>query len=475
MAPKPVAIDRFPGLDLRQDATEWPGAVDCLNVDFEPGRIKTRPGLDSFWAGSDVIFLFAYEWNGEALIAVTDTTPANLHAIDSTPPVISTTTPTATPFKTSAAAIGTPLATYVYVQSGGVIRRWAPATFTWSAPAGMPATAGVLTTTATDNRLVVCSNGADSKVSFSDAGAPETFGVNNYVQLRPGDGEGIAGATVFNNQTFIFKSTKFFVFYGQSVDSTGQPIFNYRTVEGVGLHISQSQGVCTGPDGVYFFGEDGIYRTTGGPPQRISDPLRPFFTGREVPSYWQGGVWNKLGQYQTLKWYDGALYAVVSRGAGNPALLVFDPAINAWSFWEIGARTLATVGSGVYGAQQLFLGTAAGISRLDPDSIVDDAGAAITSRYRSGFMDMGAPGLKTIRDTIVEGVGIPTLKWSVDYGTLNTGSPIVLGTAPATDASRQSYAVQGRRFSYQLGASGGAWAVNYLQPNVIAERPGYVA
>jgi hypothetical protein len=473
MAPKGIRIDRFPGLDLRQDVTEWPGAVDCLNVEFVPGRIRTRPGTTVEWTGTAAPFLFTHG-NLEGVIVVSTSAFSDLRAIRSGVTIATTTAPASSPYRFSAAAIGTPTAAYVYVQAGSAIRRWEEDTDTWSTPAGMPANPGTLTTTAADNRLVVCDD-SESKVWFSDPGAPETFGANNYVQLRPGDGEGIGGAAVYNNQTFVFKRSKFFVFYGQSTDSTGEPVFNYRVVDGVGLGVSQSQGVCTGADGVYFIGHDGIYRTTGGVPTRISDPLRPFFASlQELPPYWQGSAWVQSSQYQCLAWHDGCLYAVVSRLVGTPALIVFDPTTNAWSWWEIGALTVAAPSPADSGNRDLLFGTLTGISRLDRDKTVDGASTAIVSRYRSGFMDLGDAGKKTIRETIVEGIGAPRLQWSSDYGALNTGSIVTLGTSPAESTSRQSYAVQGRRFSYQVGASSGAWAVNYLQPNVLAERPAYV-
>jgi hypothetical protein len=91
---------------------------------------------------------------------------------------------------------------------------------------------------------------------FSDAGAPETYSANNYVHLIPGDGEEIIGVCTFGNQLFVFKESKIFVFYGTATDSTGNPVFNYRTVV-VGLYW-RLHDYITGnwlrpsPDGVYF-------------------------------------------------------------------------------------------------------------------------------------------------------------------------------------------------------------------------------
>jgi hypothetical protein len=55
------------------------------------------------------------------------------------------------------------------------------------------------------------------------------------VDLTPNDGEVITEWRVGAATLFVFKQTKFFVFYGNSTDGSGNPVFNYRSVDlGVG-------------------------------------------------------------------------------------------------------------------------------------------------------------------------------------------------------------------------------------------------
>lgn len=486
---KPVPIDRFPGLDLRQDPSEWPGALDVLNVEFIPGGIRSRPGSLLFNSTvTDAFFLFASETTGgSVIIAVSDTFAGggNTYVLNTSGGIISTLAGVGSvgDLNTSAVSIGSPAFSYVYLQTGGTIRRWNGST--WATPAGMPTSPGVLSLSPTDNRLVVISG---SRVSFSDPGAPEVFGANNYVELRPGDGEVINGAAVFNNQLFVFKRTKFFVFYGTSTDpSTGQPVFNYRTVEGIGK-IGSAQSVAVGPDGVYFLGLGGIYRTAGGMPVRISDPMRPFFSpmgpfgGLELVRsigahpYWTRHPHDPIGTHQVLHWYAGKLYASLSTVQRSvTALLVFDPALNVWSYWEMNSQGFVSLRNNRDGRPALFVGRGGSGMVEMSELLTQDADVDFPSLYRSGFMDFGTPGPKTIRETLLEGTGTPILRWSRDYGTLDGGTTMTLGTAPALGRSRQSVAVQGRRFSYQLESARPAWTVNYIEPHIMAERPVWVS
>jgi hypothetical protein len=105
-----------------------------------------------------------------------------------------------------------------------------------------------------DNRLAMLDWGSSSMsslVRFSDAGVPETFGANNYVDLTPGDGEHVNRLVAWGGDLYAFKDTKSFVFYGNSVDSSGNPVFNYRTVA-VGAGLASGAAHAIAPEGIYF-------------------------------------------------------------------------------------------------------------------------------------------------------------------------------------------------------------------------------
>ncbi len=122
----------------------------------------------------------------------------------------------------SFARIGTPTAERVYVtasRNANTTQQYFNGS-TWTNSAAP--TCSFLGVTPADNRLVAaCDTTNRSRVKFSDAGDPETFGANNYVDLDPGDGEQIMAICNWREQLFVFKQTKFFRFYGTSTDEGG--------------------------------------------------------------------------------------------------------------------------------------------------------------------------------------------------------------------------------------------------------------
>ena len=467
MGLNPVVIENFPGLDLRTDPGDARGAIDLMNVTLNPGRARTRDGSATFF--NPALAVSTIQPFGAQMI-VCDTT--NISAVDSTGTLIAATAGV-TAGQIKGAALGTPAGSFFYIPTtAGVMKQWTGAA--WSSPAGFPANGVLVGTMPSDNRLVVAD--IASKVWFSDPGAPTTFGANNFVQLAPGDGENITAIATYNNQVFIFKKTKFFVFYGNSADPAGNPVFNYRAVDtGTGAatyNVSATyhqHSVCVGDDGVYFQGKDGIYRTTGGPPQRFSEPLTPFYTYSTSP-YWQPNPWNSANRIcWDMTWCNGKLYVAYQlTGTVQNVVFVYDRATGAWSAWDFPAQCLcsfranATDVHDVLAAGKLSANT---VVRFDP-ALTTDSGSAIVSRYRLPFEDYGSPRRKRLRETILEGTGTVTAQWSKDWGTLTTGSSVVLGTSPALATARQRLAMLGNSFSLQLGASSGAWAVNRVQANV---------
>jgi hypothetical protein len=482
---RPVTIEQFPGLDLRQDPGDARAAIDLMNVTLEQGRVRTRPGstlmasagarvdyMATFpSAGSPTPNLIAYTASGTGVLTVYGPSGAQVGL---------TTTTTLYLSRPTSINIGTPSGSFFYFTHAGiaVVKRWDGGL--WSDIATFPGSICVFGISPTDNRLAACD--AFSKVSFSDPGAPETYGANNFVRLTPGDGEAFMGAATYNNQLFIFKESKFFVFYGNTVDGAGNPVFNYRAVA-TGIGMQKPFGAATSdpatqcvkatPNGVYFLNRFGIYRTTGGTPVKISAPLDPFFTAAGLSSF------STLGSYSTaspsssqpsLTAVGGKLYCALPTGASTGLIFVYDEQQDSWTVWNLwpaGATAAFPRTSAPVDALGLAFAPQSGTSilRLDETATADN-GAAIVSRYRLPFETYGTPGEKRIRETILEGTGTPTVQWSRDWGGLTTGSAVTLGTSPAVAVGRQRLAIRGRAFSLQLGAASGAWAVNRVQPNL---------
>jgi hypothetical protein len=477
---RPVTIEQFPGLDLRADPGDSRGAIDLSNVVIDPARIRTRDGSSTLLtlpANPDgIVHMSEYFLTGASAIPtmiVSTTVSGTLVAITANGASVTNGIGGGTTSGFSSVAIGTPTATQCYVAAGFVLWLFNGTTWTNVSPGsglGIGPVSNVLALYPVDNRLV---NSDQSTVYFSDPGAPSTYTGSNYVQVTPGDGEAIQGAATFNNQVFVFKTTKFFVFYGTSTSTTGTPIFNYRMVDaGIGVHggaassSSHPGHVVAGDDGVYFLSPRGIYRTTGGAPVCVSQKLQPFFDGVTLP-FWSGGVWNPVTDSCKLMWVNGRLYFSTGSAAGN-GIFVWDRDLDTWSWFNLAVGGLGSLPRSNTSTQiQLAYGFFnQRFVRVMGTGLTDDAGTAIVSRYRLPFETYGTPGEKRIRETILEGTGTPTVQWSRDWGSLTTGSAVTLGTSPAVAVGRQRLAIRGRAFSLQLGAASGAWAVNRVQPNI---------
>ena len=469
---QPVAVESFSGLNLIDDpgTVGWGEALDLLNVDLDQrGRVRSRDGYSNFLASAATdrssSLHGALSATGYFLLAGQDTT---MRAYNSAASSVATSTPVGFSGSASFADIGTSSGSFTYftVTASTQVQRFDPTGPSFSAPAGLATIAGLsIGVTPWDNRLVVAVN--DDRLRFSDPGAPETMGANNYIDLHPGDGQSIQGIVSYRDLLLVFKETKFFVFYGTSTDGQGNPIFNYRTVDaGIGaVQRQNAHGFAAGPEGVYFFSNDGIYRTSGGEPVKISRNIDPCFVGT-LPALFVGTGGTAIS-LSRMGYWNRRLYVSGSAG-GTYYTFVYDVLGDYWLFTDLPSYSFAPFGAS-RNALSLHIGQRTPNQIIKLTTGTTDAGTAITSRYRSGFSDLGSPDMKRIHSWRLQGTGSPTLKLSTDFGSLETGAAVTLGTSPAVAEGVRRYAPRGRQFSWQLSGTS-AWSVNSLVAQVAGKR-----
>jgi hypothetical protein len=441
-----MAYQSFPyqgfgrGLNLRDkpDAVDAAEAIDAMNVGFsERGAIVTRGGYVQRVALAE-----GEEAMGLASMVRTTGSPRILSVVEDRLRAYSTTgspsglgdsgslsTPTV-PF--SFARYGTPSSERIYASNGTDVRYFDGTNF--STPqvriaTGSPLPAAdkafpkgrYLAVQSTDNRLVSTSflgatdgPGANpsspSHVYFSDPGDPETWLTLDYVQLTPGDGEKIQGAVGWRELVFVFKESKFFVFYGNSQNAAGDPIFNYRPVEG-GVGLASPFGIATTRNGVYFVGPDGLYRTTGSSAEKVSDAVEPLWTGN-TSGYYTGGTISDITSCR-LTAVDDTIYMAFTSTEGQ-RVLVHDTDTGWFSLYDLPAKwvhgfggTLWFTTTGLPDDYDLI----AEHRRTDPD----DNGTAIQARWRSGWLDFNSPDIKVVRASKLWGNGRTSIGMSTDF------------------------------------------------------------
>lgn len=453
---------QFPGLDLVTSADEA-GCIDLLNVDFDRvGAIRTRDGYDNFTsspAGVSYERMFPfYTGSGTRRLIASRTT--TLEVLSTSGTSVSTQTITGSRWAEGMTAVrfGTPSSELLYVAiaptaSSATFYKWFETG--WSTVTG-PAWVQLVGVQQSDNRLVLVTGSGFNRVHFSNPGVPETFDANDYVDLTPGDGEGIVALVNYNNEMFAFKASKFFRFYGNSTDSDGVTEFNYQAIySGVGP-VSPQQ-VVSSPDGIYFVARDGIYLTTGGVPTRITDQVEAIWSGN-TSSFFASSAMN-LSKFASvaLTYMNGRLYMAFASGSSssNDRMLVFDTKTETWTLWSIAAWDMVPFRVG--DKDELMFVYAAGGNHIGRHSsaYTTDDGSAISWRYRTGFTDFGNDLEKEIDKTRLFGSGTVDVKWSRDFGDLGSAKTATLGANPAIgQAVVDCNTPKGRVHSWQFSGTG---------------------
>lgn len=421
------------GLNLRDsyEQMEPNQAYDLLNVTFDNrGGVKSRPGYAAFTAAGtnryDSMAAFYTTGGTKHLVAGAGN---RLEVFDSTGAAVTSSTstaPTANPHYFT--RFGGPTKTVMYAANGTDKLRtwdgttWATPTFTGltNSPKGK-----YLAVTPWDNRLVNArltgSTGGSnpSTVFFSDPSVPDTWQTYNWVDLTPGDGEQIMGVCTFSNYLFVFKESRFFVFYGTTVSpEDGTPEFNYRAVE-AGVGLASPNALCVAPDGVYFLADNGIYKTDGGLPVLVSGLIDPLFTG-SLPALYGGSQITATGARMAYH----NLQVFVAAGP----LLMFDLRNQSWTVWDIPASAMCQFE--VSGSlPDLMFAYSSGANRIGrvSSSYATDAGANISSRIKIAFNDLGEDNHKTIRESKVWGTGAVRFGIADDFGTADNLKEVVFG------------------------------------------------
>lgn len=455
----PIPVSDFGGLQLAQepDETGFSGAIDLMNVDFDyQGRVRSRDGYTLFATpgGGNVmgVHSFSNAAGVEQLAVITATkgfsyTTAGVQTFSTNLPV---TVSGASFFQD----IGTGAANYLAASTEGTAATLLFDTGTWAIATAL-AYGGPLSTTPWDNRLIICDG---STVRFSDPGDPTTFGVNNFVTLDPGDGEKITAAVTWGNQVFVFKQTKFYGFYGTSTAGDGNPIFNYRGVRSQ-QGVSGYNGAVSTAEGVYFLNAAGLWVTTGGAPKKVSGQIDPIFRDQQYLPF-IGSDLRTIGNAiamapKAITVADGKVILMSSAGCFGVD--------RTSGRWTIDTRH-ATAGTGLNtyspvpasDGAEAFCFTDGGPNVYVRGGTTDN-GAAITSRYRTGFAQLGAGNEFTVRELLLTGFGTLSVKGSINsHAGLNTAETVGLG-ASASDflqgRSRVAGNVRGRSVSYQVSST----------------------
>lgn len=452
---QPFPVESFRGLDIQSDALDVgaTGAVDLLNVEFDrAGRVRTRHGYGNLNNTSVAQPLAMAHYPAWARVIVT--TAAGFRSLQDFNGTLLHTAVLADPRGLAPFGTGTTAYMYVSTEAAG-ISRFHGGTGVLTAVAGSP-NAKFLAAWGQQGRLVSAKGAIggqnDYRVHFSAAGDGDTWGANDWVDVRPNDGQLVTGLAVWRDLLFVFKSHSFFVFYGVSTDSTGKPIFNYRPVD-TGIGCASGCQMWSGPDGIYFVHDNGVYRTRGDAPELVSAELQPYFDN-EATGFGVSSISSVISAQMTGS--TDRLYVQLNDTATT---FVRDLRSGHWSAWQLANQPYAMLGRGNRYLQ--FADVNAKFYAATGTS-TDDNGVAIPWSYKSGlYSPVGDPGRVAVtRESKMIGSGSVALKVATydagSGGVLDTGSTVALGTSPAVSEGWQQIDREGGLFQHQLSGSGPA-------------------
>jgi hypothetical protein len=430
----PSGPQKFPlsgfggGLNLRDqpDVVDGRQALDCLNVTFtERGGVASRGGYEAFTEQTGTArydSLGAYFSSAGARHVVAGA-GSQLDAINASGALVASVATGASPHYF--ARFGGPTAELLFCANGtDQLRQYNGSAFStpgWTGTA--PTGTFVAVSSWGDNRLMNArrsgSTAGDnpSTVRFANVGVPTTWTANDYVDLRPGDGEAITAMVAWQDGVYVFKESAIFRFYGADTDEGGDTQFSYSTLD-TGIGCSAPGAVCAARDGVYFFNNRGIYRVRGAAaPELVSELLDPLFYGPE-PHFYQGGVLNDAQKAKVrLTAHREQVYVALPTGSSsvNDRVLYFDPRYEWWSLWDLPAAALLAFPVG--DEPELLFAYATGANHIgrQGEDFTTDGGVTITSRWQGGWTDFGADVKKLVRLAQVWGRGKVSLALAPDF------------------------------------------------------------
>lgn len=341
MTAKSFVVEEFGGLNLRDDPQQIgpTRARELSNVVVADGVLRTRNGAALHIERADALsyyFLHPLPNSNRILLGV-DTT---IEVRDSTGASVASSSPGAVKSAVNIATAAQVAGTYVGIS--GAAARFISTAGAISAPAfvGHTPSAGILGVMPKTFRLV--STDGAHRVWFSNQGDPLTFNTDDFVDLWPNDGETILWMQAWRDLLFVFKRTKFAVFYAENKDDDNSVIFEYYSQYNIpALDFAGGKPVTAGRDGIYYISREGVYVTTGGKPERISGDLDPYFM--TLPTSTVGSI-GKPGYTTTITapWlhYDQDFLYVVppdeNESIGASSLFAYDFRRAAWTSWFIG-------------------------------------------------------------------------------------------------------------------------------------------
>lgn len=225
---------------------------------------------------------------------------------------------------------------------------------------------------------------------ISSAGNITWSPTTDFVDINPGDGEGMTGMKRYALELLLFKPNYIYRFKTSGVDP--DPLIKVGT--------RSQESIIEGKRGLYFFHDTGFYRYAGGYPTEISRPVSDIVAAIPFSQFDDIVGWNDADH---IYWSIGNV--TVSETKENVtyknAVIRYTESSDVWTLYSYAsdirrAVTFTSVGT----SQSRILATDMGIVATQ-DSGVTDLGEMIKYRLRTKWYDWSEMGQSKIIQKMV--------------------------------------------------------------------------
>ena len=214
---------------------------------------------------------------------------------------------------------------------------------------------------------------------FSIAGQPDHWSADGNVEVCPPSEELMHGG-VAGHQGFVFSRNRLHLIYPNLSGTAGVTTAPSLCTRG----LLGRWAFCVGPGGlIYFVAEDGVFATSGGPEDWLSEAINPLFYGTAVNGYQP--IDKATPTALRLTTWENCLYFQYRDTGGGRQVLVYSILQKFWRHYSFGKAPAVVQGED---EDVLVIGGYQTGAAYTHDG-TSDAGTAISWRVRTGSMSGG--------------------------------------------------------------------------------------
>jgi hypothetical protein len=226
---------------------------------------------------------------------------------------------------------------------------------------------------------------------FSTPDEPDHWASDGNVEVCA-PSEQLMNGGLMGHQAFVFSRERLYMLYPNLTGSAGIAATPTEVKRG----LAGRWAFATGPGGIYYLAEDGIFNTQGGPEEWISRDVDPLFKGKSKNGYLPVSFTAERVLRMTV--WESKLYFGYQDTGGSRQVLVYDILQKFWKHITFGKQSEGFQGDD---EDTLIIGGAGSGKSYTHEGFSDD-GAAITCTARSGVIDANLREEKLLGDQIVD-------------------------------------------------------------------------